>query len=125
MDDLAVVYKALADGTRLRILNLLGAGELCVCDLMAVLDMPQSRVSRHLGCLRGAGWVAGRRSGKWMYYRLRGGADAARAALIPAVQASLRECPQASQDLARLGRHLRDKTTGPCPGAGPGSGEDP
>lgn len=69
MKHLASQFKGLSDPTRLRILNLLNAGELCVCDLMAVLDIPQSTVSRHLAYLRNAGWVKGRRNGKWMYYR--------------------------------------------------------
>jgi ArsR family transcriptional regulator len=63
--------KALADETRLRILALLAGGELCVCDLMAILELPQSTVSRHLATLRHAGWVEDRRQGVWMYYRLR------------------------------------------------------
>jgi DNA-binding transcriptional ArsR family regulator len=63
-------FKALADETRLRILALLVNGELCVCDLMAILDLPQSTVSRHLATLRNAGWVEDRRQGVWMYYRL-------------------------------------------------------
>ena len=63
-------FKALSDETRLRILALLTAGELCVCDLMAVLELPQSTVSRHLAYLRNAGLVEDRRQGVWMYYRL-------------------------------------------------------
>ncbi|HEX9779019.1 MAG TPA: metalloregulator ArsR/SmtB family transcription factor, partial [Geopsychrobacteraceae bacterium] len=51
------LFKALSDETRLRILALLQAGELCVCDLMAILDLPQSTVSRHLAYLRNAGLV--------------------------------------------------------------------
>ena len=67
---LAATYAALADVTRLRILNLLGEGELCVCDLMAVLREPQSKVSRHLSYLRRAGLVSARKDGLWMHYRL-------------------------------------------------------
>jgi ArsR family transcriptional regulator len=70
MKKTAQTFKALADETRLRILALLAEGELCVCDLMAILDMPQSTVSRHLAYLRNAGWVEDRRQGVWMYYRL-------------------------------------------------------
>ena len=63
--------QALADGNRLRILHLLlQAGELCVCDIERVLDVPQARVSRHLTILRNSGWVAARREGRWMHYRL-------------------------------------------------------
>lgn len=63
-------FKALADETRLRIMALLLRGELCVCDLMEILALPQSTVSRHLATLRHAGLVEDRRQGVWMYYRL-------------------------------------------------------
>lgn len=70
MKQLAKNFKALSDETRLRILALLTQGELCVCDLMAVLQLPQSTISRHLAYLRNSGLVADRRQGVWMYYRL-------------------------------------------------------
>jgi len=70
MKNEARLFKALSDETRLRILALLQGGELCVCDLMAVLELPQSTVSRHLATLRNAGLVEDRRQGVWMYYRL-------------------------------------------------------
>lgn len=64
-------FKALADETRLRLLALLlNAGELCVCDLTATLQLPQSTVSRHLAYLKGAGWVSDRRVGVWIYYSI-------------------------------------------------------
>lgn len=64
------LFKALGDGTRVKIVGLLALGELCVCDLMAVLELPQSTVSRHLAYLKNSRWVIGRRSGTWMHYRL-------------------------------------------------------
>ncbi len=70
MKEKAKVFKALADETRLRILALLLEGELCVCEIMAALELPQSTVSRHLAYLRNSGWVLDRRQGVWMYYRL-------------------------------------------------------
>ncbi len=72
MKQYAHLYKALADETRLRILALLLAeGELCVCDLIAALKLPQSTVSRHLAILRKTEWVNDRRCGLWIYYSLR------------------------------------------------------
>jgi ArsR family transcriptional regulator len=71
MKDVAHIFKALSDETRLRILALLSDGELCVCDLMATLDLPQSTVSRHLAYLRNAGLVDDERRGVWMFYRLK------------------------------------------------------
>ena len=70
LKDSAAVFNALADQTRLRILNLLSEGELCVCDLMRVLKEPQSKVSRHLAYLRQTGLVQRRKEGLWMHYRL-------------------------------------------------------
>jgi ArsR family transcriptional regulator, arsenate/arsenite/antimonite-responsive transcriptional repressor len=63
------VFRALADQTRLRILNLLQDGELCVCHLVHVLDVPQPTASRHLAYLRRAGLVVARKEGLWMHYR--------------------------------------------------------
>jgi ArsR family transcriptional regulator, arsenate/arsenite/antimonite-responsive transcriptional repressor len=64
------VFRALSDQTRLRILNLLRGGELCVCHLVAVLGVPQSTTSRHLAYLRKVGLVVARKEGLWSYYRL-------------------------------------------------------
>jgi ArsR family transcriptional regulator, arsenate/arsenite/antimonite-responsive transcriptional repressor len=66
--DLATIFKALSDETRLRILKLLEHGELCVCDIVAAFDMSQPKVSFHLSTLKGAGLVKDRREGKWMHY---------------------------------------------------------
>lgn len=70
LDALEQMFKALADDTRLRILALLAAGEVCVCHIHGALDLPQPTVSRHLAYLRKAGLVAARRDGLWMHYRL-------------------------------------------------------
>lgn len=64
------LFKGLADPTRLRIAMLLLDVELCVCDLMAVLRMPQSTVSRHMSRLKSSGIVVDRRAGKWVHYRM-------------------------------------------------------
>jgi ArsR family transcriptional regulator len=70
MKELLQVFKALSDETRLRILKLLEHGELCVCDVVAALDIIQPKISFHLGVLREAGLVKDRRVGKWIHYRL-------------------------------------------------------
>jgi len=70
LEALTTVYAALADPTRLRILSLLGDGEICVCHLHASLDVPQPTASRHLAYLRKSGLVESRREGIWMHYRL-------------------------------------------------------
>ena len=70
MRDLVKVFKALSDETRIRLIKLLQQRELCVCELMQVLDMTQSRVSRNLGILKDAGLVRDRRDGLWVHYSL-------------------------------------------------------
>ncbi|MCX6617405.1 MAG: metalloregulator ArsR/SmtB family transcription factor [Acidobacteria bacterium] len=70
MRELEDYFKALADANRLRIMNLLLHGELCVCDIQRVLESPQPNVSRHLASLRHAGLVLDRRDGLRMFYRL-------------------------------------------------------
>ena len=63
-------FQALGDNTRLRILNLIGDQEICVCYFVEILGGPQPKISRHLAYLRSAGIVAARREGKWMHYRI-------------------------------------------------------
>jgi ArsR family transcriptional regulator len=70
MENVIRLYKALADENRLRIMNLLRRGELCVCKITEILSMPQSRASRHLACLKNAGLVHDRREGLWIHYSL-------------------------------------------------------
>ena len=67
---LELLFRALADPTRLRLLNLMGEQEICVCYFVDVLGTSQPKISRHLAYLRRAGIVAARRDGKWMHYRL-------------------------------------------------------
>lgn len=70
MEELVNVFKAFSDETRLRILKLLEHGELCVCDLVAALEMVQPKVSFHLAILKEAGLVRDRKDGKWTHYKL-------------------------------------------------------
>jgi ArsR family transcriptional regulator, arsenate/arsenite/antimonite-responsive transcriptional repressor len=93
----------------LRILALLGEGERCVCDLVVALNMPQSTVSRHLAVLRNAGWVAERRQGVWMYYRLAGDGPDLQRILQKSVLDHLTAHPQIQEDRAALDRHLQEK----------------
>lgn len=62
------ILKALADESRLRILNLLYEGELCVCDIESTLKISQTNVSRHLACLKNAGLISSRKQAQWVYY---------------------------------------------------------
>lgn len=114
METLAQLYKAFSDETRLRIVNLLGEGELCVCDLMNVLDMPQSRVSRHVAYLRHAGWVRGKRSGKWMHYELSPDLTPFQQSTLESLGRTLATHPRAVADRENLARYLETKTEGQC-----------
>ena len=68
--DIELLFKALADRTRLRVINLIGDEEVCVCFFVEVLKTNQPKISRHLAYLRRAGLVSTRREGKWMHYRV-------------------------------------------------------
>ena len=70
LTDLDLLFKGFADPTRIRILNVLAAGELCVCDLVELLGVPQSTISRHLRYLHRAGLVEVTREWKYAHYRL-------------------------------------------------------
>jgi ArsR family transcriptional regulator len=114
MKKTAKIFKALADETRLRILALLGEGELCVCDLMIVLDLPQSTVSRHLATLRNAELVEDRRQGVWMYYRLAAGDVNLPKEFLEALPGLLVETPQGMDDRAALSAYLGRKGAAAC-----------
>lgn len=114
MKKIAHKFKALSDETRLRILALLSNGEMCVCDLMAILDLPQSTVSRHLAYLRNAGWVADRRQGVWMYYRLFDDNEPFANDLRELLKRHLAHLPQAARDREALAKFRVCKTSGNC-----------
>src|SRR3954465_2098700 len=86
LNEMESLFKALADSTRLRILGLLLAGEVCVCDIHESLKIPQSRASRHLAYLRKSGLVETRREGLWVHYRLGSLADPVMAAIVDSVR---------------------------------------
>jgi len=100
-------FRAFADPTRLRILNLLIEGEVCVCDLCTILDEIQPKISRHLAYLRRAGLVAVRQEGKWKHYRLKRNAKGLERTLIDCVESCLRKIDVLQTDLDRLRREKR------------------
>jgi ArsR family transcriptional regulator len=109
------MFRAFSDRTRLRILNLLGAGELCVCDLVRVLDVPQPKVSRHLAYLRKAGLVTSRKDGFWAYYELAPGKNAFHRKLLECLSCCFNDVPELARDSKQLAK-CGDKTTGSCCG---------
>ncbi len=97
-------FRALADRTRLRLLNLVGEKEVCVCYFVAVLKLSQPKISRHLAYLRRASIVGARRQGKWMHYRLLVPSDPHEAHILKDALAWLRKDPEMRQDQAQLMR---------------------
>lgn len=89
MQALPNLFAALADPTRLRLLNLLSAGEACVCYFVEILGESQPKISRHLAYLRRVGLVHARRDGKWIHYSLSRPADAAAASVVEATLAAI------------------------------------
>jgi ubiquinone/menaquinone biosynthesis C-methylase UbiE/DNA-binding transcriptional ArsR family regulator len=106
-EELQRVFKTLADPTRLRILALLEREELAVQELMEVLGMAQSRVSRHLAILREAGLIQDRRDGTYVFYRFAVPREGAWRDAWELVGRSLREDTTADRDVAALGRVMR------------------
>jgi ArsR family transcriptional regulator len=97
------LFGAFADGTRLRILNLLCVRELCVCDICEVLGEIQPKVSRHLAILRAADLLRVRREGKWKFYSLPKKRSPLQAKLLGCVASCLSEIEVLAADRARLG----------------------
>ncbi len=100
--DIVALLQALGDKTRLRLLNLLAGGELCVCYLVEILGESQPKISRHLGILRHAGIVAARREGKWMHYRLVRPAEGGQARVLDCLLAGIADDRQMQRDRAML-----------------------
>jgi ArsR family transcriptional regulator len=116
MKELARLLEGMADPTRLRLLRLLQGREVCVCELVDALGMPQYAVSRHLQQLRAMGLAEARREGRWMHYRL--GMRAVRPGpardLMAALLRHLDGAPQGKQDDRNLAARLARGRTGRC-----------
>ncbi len=100
--DMEILFRALADRTRLRLLNLMGEEEVCVCFFVEVLRTNQPKISRHLAYLRRAGVVAARREGKWMHYRVVTPPDARAAKVFAETRLWLAEDREMQRDRERL-----------------------
>ena len=100
--DLEQFFLALSDRNRLRLINLMGEDEICVCFFVEILKMPQPKVSRHLAYLRRAGIVEARREGKWMHYRIVPPVDEHAARIFEQVRDWLNSDREMQQDRARL-----------------------
>jgi DNA-binding transcriptional ArsR family regulator len=107
------ILKALTDLTRLRVISLLYQGELCVCDLEAIIDEPQTKISRHLACLKNAGLITGRKSAQWTYYSMK--PDLNLKFLDELISGHLREQPPFKNDISALLKKKRGDGCGSAP----------
>lgn len=115
MKTMAQTFKALGDEKRLRIMALLlNRQELCVCDIMAALELPQSTISRHLSYLRNAGLLVDRRQGKWMYYKIKDSEVGEASFFFDLLSVTLFKSGQAAQDQSSLEKYLATKKTNSC-----------
>jgi len=108
------LFRGLGDPTRLRILNLLAAGELCVCDVVELLDLPQSTVSRHLGYLLRARWVSVSRVAKFAHYRLADPASDLHHHLLQGVKAQFGSIERLTGERATAESRVRAREANPC-----------
>jgi ArsR family transcriptional regulator len=108
MRNLTLFFAALADPTRLRLLNLMKDREICVCYLQEVLKTNQPKISRHLAYLRNAGLVEARRDGRWTHYRLKEHNDEL-AKILSQTLIRLKREPQITKDFQRLNKSTIEK----------------
>ena len=97
-----LLFRALSDPTRLRLLNLIADREICVCYFVEILGISQPKISRHLAYLRRAGIVAARRQGRWMHYRLLVPQAAVASSILNETLKHLRERPDMRRDFSRM-----------------------
>lgn len=111
LDDL---FKGFADPTRIRILSILAAGELCVCDIVELLGLPQPAVSRHLGYLRRSGLVEVTRERKFAHYRLAVPRSAVHRNLIDCVRSCFTGIASLDEERRNAERRVAARTGDPC-----------
>ncbi|HET97798.1 MAG TPA: metalloregulator ArsR/SmtB family transcription factor [Desulfurivibrio alkaliphilus] len=110
MKAIAETLKALSEEVRLRLLILLHReGELCVCDLMGALELPQSNISRHLAYLKNSGWVEARRQGVWIHYRLAPNLNPLMREMVTALARETTSITESRRDAANLQLYRQNK----------------
>jgi len=114
LDRLDALFKGFADPTRLRVMNALAAGELCVCDLVDLLALPQPAVSRHLAYLRRMGLVEATRDWKFAQYRLAEPSNAVHRNLIACVRGCFSGVPSLDAERAAAVIRVRARAQAPC-----------
>ena len=114
VDDIDALFKGFADPTRLRVLNALVAGELCVCDLVVLLDLPQPAVSRHLAYLRRTGLVTATRDWKFAHYRLAEPRNVVHRNLVACVRSCFGGIPALDAERRAAVALARARAASPC-----------
>lgn len=114
LTDLDALFKGFADPTRLRILNVLAAGELCVCDIVSLLRLAQPTVSRHLAYLRRTSLVEARPDLKFTYYRLADPKDVVHRNLIACVRSCFRGISSLDRERASAETRMTERKATPC-----------
>ena len=112
--DVGVLFRAFADPIRLRVLSVLAAGELCVCDIVEILDVPQPTVSRHLAVLRAAALVDVTREWKFAHYRLAQPGDPVHRNLINCVRSCFRGIESLDRERAQAEDRAHARKINPC-----------
>lgn len=114
LEGMDAAFKAFADPTRIRILNVLSAGELCVCDIVDILRLPQPTVSRHLAYLRRTGLVDATREWKFAHYRLSEPADRVHATLLDCVHDSFKDVAALARERRHAAARVTARASEPC-----------
>jgi len=112
--DLDTLFKGFADPTRIRILNVLAAGELCVCDIVGLLRLSQPTVSRHLAYLRRTGLAEARPDLRFTYYRLAGAKDPIHRNLIACVRTCFPGISSLDRERESAGTRVAERKASPC-----------
>lgn len=114
VDDLDAVFKGFADPTRIRILSVLAAGELCVCDIVDILRLPQPAVSRHLAYLRRMGLVDATREWRFAHYRLAKPEHAVHKNLLNCVRICFRGVGSLDRERVEAEERAKARASAPC-----------
>lgn len=112
--DLDATFKGFADPTRIRILSLLAAGELCVCDIVDILGLPQPTISRHLAYLRRTGLVVATRERKFAHYRLSAPQHAVHDNLVHCLHTCFRGIPTLDRERRQAQARVKARAAEPC-----------
>lgn len=112
--DLDSLFRGFADPVRLRVLSVLAAGELCVCDIVSILELPQPTVSRHLAYLRRTGLVEVTREWKYAHYRLAEPANAIHRNLVNCVASCFTGIPSLDRERRQAVKRIKERESDPC-----------